>query len=1065
MPGSDGAGGRELGTLTSTLEMDDTGSAGSMPTSPGAASRSPTLSPGEVIGRYRVTELVGAGGMGEVYAAEDMDLDRPVALKVLRAETRHSDAAQRLLREAKAMARLSHPNVMTVYEVDSRKGLDFIVMEFVRGHDLREWAKQSPSPTEVAKVFRGAGLGVAAAHAAGLIHRDLKPANILKADDGRILVADFGVVRLHAPQTSPPRRASDERVGLPAADLTMAGTFVGTPPYAAPEQFRGEVTPKSDQYSLCASMYAVLFGRPPHGRVTAEVVEAAKRGQRATLPPGVKVPRWLWKVVARGLEPNPDDRFPTMEALVLALRRRPAWRAQRLAILAALASSGAVWAVNDDDDTVAFDCTPGERLEQWDRRRATLEQAFVTGLTDGGEEQFESFATAMDEYADGWAASWSDACKATRVQGVQSEAVMNARVECLVDRAQRVNTLLDAVATVNDDVVRWARGAVYGLPPVEPCNHVSAEQLLPAPDEAARDSVAAVRSRLIAIEANLPTVSLPQAMDDTGALVAEARRIGFAPLVAEALMVRGRTLTLAEHLVEARRVFEEALLVAEEVGHGQVRARSAVALVQLDAELWDRGERFDLRLRRARLAVEQYPYENLAIELDEGAAVALEQQGDLVAARELLEVVVARRKSSQIEDPVTIARSERHLGIVSSDLGQLDDAIVRFRSSFDRVSTTYAADTRDSVEARDLLAEALRGVGAWDEARVHTTAIESFLDTDGGKGFVGAVFEPWRQRLATDRAATSPVMVVDGLGHAVQGAEVVVARTIVGDGMYATAGSLVWWVHSGANRATTDDTGRVEVSHPTDPVWAVAEHSTGRSWPVKIDAATAQPLVLPLRPWARLQGKIEVPARGVRAAKVHVFPRDLGAGRDIGFYVTVAADGTLVVPRLAAGPYIVGVEVEWDDDSELVHRFDMTIGPDSGTDTSLEVVVPSTLLEIRRTAAPTGAAPEAKIFVVSGTIDVTRRDALDTAVVEAVANGPMALGDTVDGALDLRGLPPGPYTMCVIARAPGLRHPQTRRAMVLRQGELPVQCDPIRVEATPVRINVEVVPTTLGLPP
>ncbi len=1064
MPDRDGAGDREHGTLASTRDTGYSGSTDSLPTSAAHASTPSSLSSGDLIGRYRVTELVGAGGMGEVYAARDMDLDRPVALKVLRAEIRHSDAAQRLLREAKAMARLTHPNVMTVYEVDSRRGLDFIVMEFVPGIDLRTWAKQHPAPAEVAAVFCAAGRGVAAAHAAGLIHRDLKPANILKADDGRILVADFGVVRLRAPATTEPLLESSESWSPPHADLTSAGTFVGTPPYAAPEQFSGEVTPQSDQYSFCASMYAVLFGRPPHGRVTAEVVEAAKAQRRPAPVPGVKVPRWLWRVVARGLEPDPDDRFPTMEALVGALRRRPARRARQLAFVAALAGAGAgaVWVLNDGA-AVPLDCEPGKRLEPWDQRRAALGQAFADGLAEG-QAQFEPIAAAMDEYAESWATSWTDACKATRVHRVQSEPIMNARMQCLADRSQRVTALLDAVAAVDDEIVRWARVAVYALPPVEPCNHVSAEQLLPEPDEAVRDRVAAARSRLIAIEANLPTVSLSQAMDDTAALVAEAEAIGFAPLVAEALTVRGRTLMLAEHPIEARSAFDEAVLVADEVGHRQARARSAVALVQLDAELWDGGERFDLRLRRARLAVEQYPYENLAIELDEGTALALEQRGDLAAAQELLEVVIARRRSSHTKGPVAMSRSELRLGTVLHDRGKHDDAIARYRSAFDRSWGVYDAETRASVEARDLLAEALRRTGAWDEARVHTAAIESYLKTDAGRGFVGTVFEPWRQQLATDRAATSAVVVVDPAGQPRPDAEVVVARTIVGDGMYATAGPLVWWVHSGANRAMTDATGRASVSHPTDLVWVVAEHHAGRSWPVKLDGPITQPVELRLRPWARLEGKVDVPAQGVYRVKVHLFPRDLGAGRDIGFYVTLAADGALVVPRLAAGPYIVGVQVEWDDDSELVHRFDMTLGPDSETNTALDLSVPSTLIEIRRAAAPTGPSPEAKVFVVSGSIDVARRDALDAALVEAVANGPMALGDTDDGALDLRGLPPGDYTMCVVAKAPAGQDPQTRRATVLRHGELPVQCDPIRVETTPVRVNIGVVPTTVGLP-
>jgi len=233
---------------------------------------------GSRLGRYVILEKVGAGGMGEVYAAYDPHLDRKIALKIVHADRfdqKIEEVQGRLLREAQAMARLSHPNVLTVYDVqfaEQGAGDVVIAMEFIDGMTLGQWLrKQKRSWREVLEIFCQAGEGLAAAHGAGLVHRDFKPDNVLVRKDGRVFVADFGLVRKMA-DTQLPSGAdvdgaaegeSQERY-LDSA-LTRTGATLGTPAYMAPEQLLGEgVDARADQYAFCASLYEALYGERPY---------------------------------------------------------------------------------------------------------------------------------------------------------------------------------------------------------------------------------------------------------------------------------------------------------------------------------------------------------------------------------------------------------------------------------------------------------------------------------------------------------------------------------------------------------------------------------------------------------------------------------------------------------------------------------------------------------------------------------------------------------------------------------------------------------------------------------
>ncbi|MFP2963151.1 serine/threonine-protein kinase, partial [Myxococcus sp. 1LA] len=293
------------------------------------------------VGRYHILETLGAGGMGAVYSAYDPELHRRVAIKLLHPDANpaaRSDGSSRLLREAQAMARLSHPNVVSVYDAGTFAGRVFIAMERVDGLSLRHWLRaEHRTWREVLDLFRQAGRGLAAAHAAGLVHRDFKPANVLVSKEGRAQVTDFGLARntadLEAAEagrgTTPalPRMAPED---LLQTALTEAGLVMGTPAYMPPEQHEdGRIDARGDQFSFCASLYEALYGQLPfNGKRPDEYLEEARTGRVRPPPRGSRVPAWVLRAVTRGLSPVPEARFPSMGVLLDALGADPlaAWR-------------------------------------------------------------------------------------------------------------------------------------------------------------------------------------------------------------------------------------------------------------------------------------------------------------------------------------------------------------------------------------------------------------------------------------------------------------------------------------------------------------------------------------------------------------------------------------------------------------------------------------------------------------------------------------------------------------------------------------------------------------------
>jgi len=248
--------------------------------------------------------------MGVVHLAHDDQLDRPVAIKLLR-PGRDGDP-RRLLREARSMARLSHPNIAAVHDVGTHAGAVYVAMEYVEGSTLREWMPRSHPWDERVRVLLQAARGLAAAHASGIVHRDFKPDNVIVGADGRVRVLDFGLAKL-APSTGGPSLESTS---------TAEGHLVGTPRYMAPEQLRTKpASPASDQFSFCVTAYEVAYGqRPFAGEVFAEVAASVLGGLPDEPPSTVSdVPAMLWPLLRRGMAREEDARHPDMQAIIEGL--------------------------------------------------------------------------------------------------------------------------------------------------------------------------------------------------------------------------------------------------------------------------------------------------------------------------------------------------------------------------------------------------------------------------------------------------------------------------------------------------------------------------------------------------------------------------------------------------------------------------------------------------------------------------------------------------------------------------------------------------------------------------
>ena len=512
-----------------------------------AARLFPRQAPALRIGRYTLLERIGQGGMGVVYAAYDPELDRRVAIKLLTAELA-DQAEARLLREAQAMARVVHANVVSVIEVGRHEGRTYVVMEHLRGISLDRWPERQAGWRATLRVYVQAGRGLAAAHRAGLIHRDFKPHNAMLVeggvDDGRVKVLDFGLARaaLHEPTRAP---ADAAPTGALAQPLTRTGALMGTPAYMAPEQLAGEpASARSDQFSFGVSLYEALHGQLPFAAGSLpELMHAVLSAAVRPPPSGSDVPGWVQRVVLRTLARRPEDRHDSMDALCDALERDPAARRRTVGLAAALSVGVGVGGWGLAQLEAASPCRgPGfAASEVWSEERAdAVERAFAAAGLAYAAETADRVRPILGAYAEAWGAMRSEACEAHR-RGEQSAQLLDLRIACLERRRAGLVALTDLFVAADGPLVERAVEAALELPSLISCADVTAliaDTPVPEDSESARE-VAATRVRLAEIGALASAGRLPAAAAAAEESITRAEALEFSPLIAEAALGLG----------------------------------------------------------------------------------------------------------------------------------------------------------------------------------------------------------------------------------------------------------------------------------------------------------------------------------------------------------------------------------------------------------------------------------------------------------------------------------------------------------------------------------------------
>jgi len=538
---------------------------------------------GSQVDRYVVLDAIGAGAMGVVYRAYDPDLDRDVALKLVRVlgDHAHRDRSRaRLLREAQTMARLAHPNVVAVYDASIYGAHVFVAMELVEGVDLEAHLKARPrSWRAIAALFAEAGRGLAAAHAAGVVHRDFKPSNVLVGDDRRVRVTDFGLA-----VSSGAAEAADG-LATGSSRITEAGTVIGTPAYMSPEVRAGApADERSDQYSFAVAL-----------------CEAVTGDREAS----AKLPAPLRALVRRALAPAPAARYPSMAAVVAALERALVPRTRRglpvaAAGLAGIAALTGYLVATRPTDTPSCAPPTARFAGIWDAgRRVAIRDAFTATQHPRAAEAYRTVEPAFERFARTWSRSHVAACEATHVRHAQSDELLDRRMACLDAELARFAALTEMFAHADRDVVARVPGVTDLAERIARCDDVAAlrDAALPAP--AMRARAAAATEALARVEVTSLRGKYADAIAGAQRVIAEAIATADVRLEADAIRSLGESQWRAGDYEGAIQNLHRAVDAAK-------RARDpgleAGALLTLVAVLGYEEARYAEALQVARLA-------------------------------------------------------------------------------------------------------------------------------------------------------------------------------------------------------------------------------------------------------------------------------------------------------------------------------------------------------------------------------------------------------------------------------------------------------------------------------
>ncbi len=661
------------------------------------ASDGPTsiVGAGTEIGRFVVTEQIGSGGMGVVFAARDPDLNRAVAIKLLRpgasAGSSPRSARARQLREAQAMARLSHPNAVTVYEVGTFGDGVFIAMELIDGSNLTGWLKDRPRTVdEILSVFEHAGRGLEAAHSAGLVHRDFKPDNVLVGRDGRVLVTDFGLVDVNGEaRAEGAGNAEAKSVSALAATVTQTQGIAGTPAYMSPEQHAGKtVDSRTDQYSFCVALYEALYGHRPFEASTYDaLVEAVSTGRVTTPQKSTRVPARVRAAILRGLRTAPDQRFATMAELLAPLVSRPRLTARRGIAAGAVGAIGlatvafALMARGPTDEPGARCAASAAKLAGvWDEpARARVSRAFLATHRAHASSTLTRVTATLDDYADEWLAMHAEACRATEVRHDQPEEVMHLRMACLARRRTELRTLVELFSNADQDVVDHAVTTGRDLVSLDRCADVStlaSAHALPT-DPAVREAVDALRARIARSDMLLKSGRHADAL----AVIEEARpqwdAIDYSPVRGAALYTLGLAQQYNGDASAAEATLRDATRLATEVGDDELAAKAWMHLAWVVGHMQTRPQEGLAFIDIAIAALERAGNDPAILaELHVIASAVANNANQPEVVRRHLRAAVSLE--AKLGDHMSVASARNNLAVLLVEEGELESAAAQF---------------------------------------------------------------------------------------------------------------------------------------------------------------------------------------------------------------------------------------------------------------------------------------------------------------------------------------------------------------------------------------------------
>ncbi len=683
--------------------------------------------PPQRVGRYRIGQKIGEGGMGMVFVAIDETLERKVAIKLLRPDRVDATSRPRMLREAKALARLSHPNIVPVYEAGELEDVVYLAMEHVEGRTLRE-VLADPNVDARARLdlFLQAGEGLAAAHAAGLVHRDFKPANVLVGDDGRVRVVDFGLARPIVAEAVGPRTTEETQVS--DDDLSRTGAVAGTPAYMSPEQRFGQpIDARSDQFSFCVAAWEALCGNNPVRGAPIARFALGELELVADEPHG-RVSRAVRRALTRGLAREPGDRHASMDTLLGLLRPRSMRRTALLGVGLAGAVGGAAAA--------------GVAVAGWDDSAERCDRAAAEISADYGEAQRAEIAKTwesttstevaralgqLDRFVDAWTESRRTTCLAGAHES-GSRARYERQVSCLDRQRAALQTVVEALFDPRRGIAPAVRG-LDALPLPSRCSDPADVDRMEPPEvePEALESRRALASQIARFRARIIMRDLEDG-SELDLLRAEADRAADVPMQAEVELLRGLWAETRADYPQAAEALEHAFELAERSGHEPLTAEASIWLVMVTGDRLANGERSQAWRKIANAKVARSSTPALRARLTQAEGMVAFRQGRVEESWQTLDEAVslwraARGDSSPVVATVLESRSlaERYLERPEAAQVTLDE-VVTLRTQL------FGADHPLVAAALFNKAGPLQDLGELDAARAQLVEVLALME-------------------------------------------------------------------------------------------------------------------------------------------------------------------------------------------------------------------------------------------------------------------------------------------------------------------------------------------------